>query len=90
MSFGSENPELWTEICKRGIVNKLRSKLEANGFDDPDEPTLEAVIEVLYDVPKIESPLMDWAHEAVCASEADHWGGKIDEAVLRFESKKDY
>lgn len=90
MSFGSENPELWNEICRRGILNKLRAKLEANGFDDLDEPTIEAVIEVLYDVPKIESPLMDWAHTEVCASEAGYWGDRVDEAVMRHEAKKGY
>lgn len=86
MSFGSENPELWDEICRRGIENKLRSRLEAEGFDDIDEDTLAGIVIVLYDTGKIQSVLMDWAHTEVCASEAEHWGDKVDEAVMKYET----
>jgi len=85
MSFGSENPELWDAICKRGVVVKIRAEIEKNGFDDVDDKTIEAVVESLYESPKAQRFLLDWAHDEVCNSEADHWGSKIDEAVMRHE-----
>jgi hypothetical protein len=90
MSFGSENPELWDEICKCGIVNWIRGRLEREGFDDVDDKTIEAVVAALYEVPKTRDILLDLANDDVCSSEADYWGGKIDEAVMRHESKKGY
>lgn len=90
MSFGSENPELWDEISKKGIESKLRGQLEREGFDDIDDYTVEAVVAALYEVAKIRDPLLDWSNDEICNSEADYWGGKIDEAVMRHEAKKGY
>jgi hypothetical protein len=85
MSFGSENPELWDEICKRGITNKVAALAEKDGVDDIDDYTVETIVHSLYEVTKIRNALLDWAHDEVCNSEADHWGSKIDEAVMRHE-----
>lgn len=87
MSFGSDNPELYGEICKQGIVNKLRSELSKNGYDDIDEPTLEAIVEIIYESPKAFNVFSGWANDEICAAEGDYWGGKIDEAVMRHESE---
>lgn len=90
MSFGSENPELWDEICKRGIVSWIRGRLEREGFDDVDDMTIEAVVAALYEVPKTRDILLDMAENEVCASEQGYWGDRVDEAVMRHEAKKGY
>jgi len=86
MSFGSENPELWDEICKRGIISWIRGRLEKEGLvDDVDDITLEAIVNALYEVPKTRDVLLALSNDEISAAEADHWGSKIDEAVTRHE-----
>ena len=78
MSFGSENPEAWNEICKNGIVNKVRSQLEKEGFDPLDGVSEEIIVDVLFEIPQVRDALMYWANNEICSSEADYWGGKVD------------
>lgn len=91
MSFGSENPELWNEICKRGVVSKLRSQMEKEGFDflrtdNLEETLVEAVVATLYEIPKVQKALIDWANSEICNEEIDYHGSQIDEAVMRYET----
>jgi hypothetical protein len=90
MSFGAENPELWDEICKRGITSWIRGRLEKEGFDDVDDVTIEAVVTALYEVPKTRDILLALSNDEVCASEQEYWGDRVDEAVMRHEAKKEY
>jgi hypothetical protein len=90
MSFGSENPELWNEICKRGILNKLLAQMTRDGFDNADEETVTAAVESLYEIPKVQDALMSWAHDEVCALEQGYWGDRVDEAVMRHELTEDH
>lgn len=85
MSFGSENPELWDEICKNGIVHKLRSQLEKEGFDPLDGVSEEIIVDVLYEIPKVRNALLDWSNREICNAEADYHGSKVDEAVMTYE-----
>jgi hypothetical protein len=88
--FGSENPELWDEICKRGILNKVIALAEQDGVDVLDVYTAETIVHSLYEIPKVQDALMSWAHDEVCASEQSYWGDRVDEAVTRHEAKKGY
>ena len=74
MSWAAHNPEAYDEILKSGIVNKLRKELADNGFNFEDDfDFLPAVVEVMFQEPKISAALLSWALREVTDAEADHW-----------------
>ena len=95
ISFGSENPELWDEICKRGIVYKVFAKLNEDGFDNEDydyvdEDTADSVVEVvesLYEIPEIRDCLVEWAAKEIHREESDYYGSKVDESEVKLGNR---
>ena len=78
MSWASHNPELWDEICLRGILAKMVM------FRRLGQRTEEADREALSEVRDTEDTygvwlaLMEWAHEESMAAETDHFADLID------------
>ena len=87
MSWASHNPELYQEICNKGITNKL---LSLNKWNQPrndevmtflDELEASEIGRLVYDV------LLTWAHEQVVQAEANYWGCQMDAARDRAKYK---
>lgn len=92
MGLGSENPELWDEICKRGILYKMLAKLNEDEFDNEDddyvyEDTVDSVVESLYEIPKIRDCLVEWAAKEIHREESDYYGSKVDEAEMKLGNR---
>ena len=88
MSWAAHNPELYDDICKKGICWKLSAAFEEVWGGQPDNPeTFDQVIEVLQqEAPKAYDALLTWAHDSVIEAEQDYWGGLVDQAKSRLEN----
>ena len=88
MSWGADNPELYDEIIRKGIVRYLDKLVDKAGFQ-VDGTWLEGY-QVLVEVLQAGSSgyslyeeLLRLANKEICNAEGDYWGGRIDEAKER-------
>ena len=84
MSWASHNPELYDDICMRGIHRYLYDALadyDLNTISSLD--LLEVVVEVLYTDHKMAAALREWAHKRIIDAEASYWGHCVDAAMER-------
>ena len=89
MSWAADEPETYDALCRKAVLQKLKSELDAHGFNvlDVDSEALEAVVEVLcYEGQSIDrnlqfwSPLILWSTRELSDAEADHFAAKVDAA----------
>ena len=85
MNLGKDNPELYDEIIRKGIVTYLDKLVDKAGFQV--EGTWLEGYQALVEVLQVSSPaqglydeLMRLANKEICHAEADYWGGLIDAA----------
>ena len=93
MSWGADNPELYNEIIRKGIVRYLDKLVDKAGFQ-VDGTWLEGY-QVLVEVLQASSPayslyneLLRLANKDICNAEADYWGGRIDAAKEYAEGRR--
>ena len=77
MSWAADNPEVYDEIMKTGIITKLTKELNDNGFENIDGFTF-AVVEVLYET-TVREALVRWSQQEITEAEADHFAN-VDDA----------
>lgn len=91
MSIWGENPEIYDELVRKGILHWIDSLIDTAGFQGPREWSegFEALIEVLQVEPSVRDIYLSMLHHAsrdIVRAEQDYFGGLIDHAV---ESHKD-
>lgn len=88
MSWASDNPEKYDEICRRGIAAKIQSALLGQGLelDKIDLDYLESVVLAIQNSPaggKAYDGLLDWSIEQISEEERDHFASLVDDAHER-------
>lgn len=79
MSYWSENPEKYSEICNTAIARKLASYHPASPSPSELELDLCAIVaEMEHDAKAraVRDMLLSWAHAEIAAEEQDFWGSK--------------
>ena len=91
MSWAAHNPELWDEICKKGIVRQIYLELREHGYDFDQttewEEALRAVVDVLYQSYDVAALLSSWADKAVGGEVLDHFASIGD--AIRMEKERE-
>ncbi len=87
MSWASHNPELYDEICERGIVRKVIKTVEQYHNDCPPEEDVEMVVSSLCEEDGFREAFLSWANREVCDAEADYWASKVDAARDRMKDR---
>ena len=89
MSWAAHNPELYDELCAKGIARKLAASYGLYGGEDDSnvEFTFLTLVEALHDeAPAVYDALLTWAEREVGAEVSEYWAGLIDvERVRRKE-----
>jgi hypothetical protein len=86
MSWAAHNPELYEQICKRGIAWKLQREIARNGFDPRDaEEMMANIVEVLYET--FGNTLSGWASEEISESEGSYFGDLADAAKEQHDER---
>lgn len=85
MSWASHNPELYDEICERGIVNKIIRTVEQYANDCPPEDDVALIVSALYQEDTVRDALLSWANSSICDAEANHWARQVDQARDRMK-----
>ena len=91
MSWARHNSEKYDEIIRKGMLHYLDQLLMRGGFDTPGQwiEGYEALLEVIQYEPSTRSlydALMQLASQDILDSEADYYGGLIDQAKERFDA----
>lgn len=79
MSWASHNPELYDELCEKGIARALDSVL---GGEFTKEQ-IATITYLLYQEPKLQDALLAWASGPVAQAIANHWAAQVDAARER-------
>jgi hypothetical protein len=82
MSWASNNPEKWQEICVSAVASKLRKTVKA-WFGEDYIPDADSVAEAIAEDPALGKAwleLMAWAGDEIAQDEADYFGGLVDDA----------
>ena len=88
MSYWSENPEKYSEICNTAIARKLASYHPASLSPSELELDLCAIVEEMQHDAKargVRDMLLLWANAEIIEEEQDYWAAKTDEAMIREE-----
>lgn len=85
MSWASDNPEKWDEICHYGIARRLSMALEAWGatFTVGEMEQVADAIQSDDTAAKVYVALMTWANKEIGEAEADYHSSRIDNAPER-------
>ena len=91
MSWASHNPELWDEICKKGIGRQIYLELREHGYDFDQttgwEEALHAIVDVLYESYDVKVLLSSWADKTVSEAMGDHFASIGD--AIRMEKERE-
>lgn len=91
MSYFSDHPEQYDEICRRGIAVRIYQAMIAVGYDPAGNEEdlrliLETIVLAIQDDPdggKAYDGLLDWSVEQISREEQDYFGGLVDDAMER-------
>jgi len=78
MSWASENPELYDEICEKGVLKKLKKSTPRYCTTDKK---IEEIFDIIFGDQKfyaIQCALHDWSWKEITEEEQDYWGTQAD------------
>lgn len=90
MGWPAHNPELYGEMCERGIARWLEQEMEAYGYVGSSQELdahLEMVAQVLYATKETRDAILTLAAEQIRAVEINHFASQIDAARDRVRDK---
>jgi hypothetical protein len=79
MSWARHNPELYDEMCERGIVKKILQTVQESFDDVVDEDDVTMIVATLHDsAPRVWDELNAWASDEASDEIREHFAGIAD------------